>query len=125
MNLHEIALRIGEFLKDHIEKIIPIYPVIASKGAPETFCVYRRTGFKPSSTKDGVFSDTMTILISIVSPTHVEGIEKASKISSVLNGMRGRWKNLIIESIRLADATEEFRVNSYVQHLYFSITLSL
>lgn len=123
MNIKTDSLWIGALIKERAEGIVPVYPCVAT-GEPDEFCVYRRAGYSGRDTKDRMnYEETINIVISVVASSYMRSIEIAQKIKDRFDGISGVWRDRMIDSIAMTNAVEDYNDNSYVQHLYFSITI--
>lgn len=123
MRLNSSNLEIGTFIKEQIEDIIPVFPIIADKGAEGNFALYRRTGFVSKNTKDRYnYEEEISIEIYIVSQTYKESILLAQRVKDKLEGFFGKWKNTFITGVYLENANEDY-TDVYIQRLYFNINV--
>lgn len=122
MNIQTSTLGIGTFVRQRVEPILPTFPVAAKSGADMPFCTYRRSGVIPSSTKDGVFDDSVGLVLTVVTAQYLEGLEKAEEVRARLDGIRTVVGGVPIE-IHLTDASEDYNANFdvYAQLLTFRI----
>lgn len=124
MKLLTDNLEFGTFLNEKLDNIIPVYPIIADKGASYPFCVYRRTGFLPKNTKDIYnYEEIMNIEVIIASTSYKESIKLAQKVKDTLEGYRGEWRTTTINSIEMNNSNEDWSNDAYIQKLYFTISL--
>lgn len=118
------SLEIGLFLKEQINPLIPVYPVMAGKETPFPFATYRRTGFRPKDSKDrSNYEETVNLEIAVYSKHYAEGLGLAAKIKDRLEKLRGKWRDLVICGITMTDADEGWGSEVCVQRLFFSIDL--
>lgn len=124
MKLLTDNLDFGTFIIEKIDDIIPVYPIIADKGATYPFCVYRRTGFVPKNTKDIYnYEEIISIEIIIASTSYKESIKLAQKIKDTLECYRGRWRTTTINQILMDNCNEDWSNDAYIQKLYFTVSL--
>lgn len=126
MNLHSDSLWIGALIKDRIEGIVPVYPLIAPAYGPRDYCVYRRSGYSGRDTKDRFnYEETLFVELAVVSPSYMEGIRIAQAVKDRLDGASGTWEGKMIERITMTNASEEYGDQACVQRLFFSIVIDL
>lgn len=122
MRLNSDNLEIGNFIKERIGDIIPVYPIIAEQGTDAPFCVYRRNSFQSKNTKDRYnYEEQINLEISICALTYEHSIKLAQSIKDRLEAFSGVWRTTFINGIYLQNATEDWVSNAYIQKLYFSI----
>lgn len=125
MKLLTDNLEIGQFIKETLDCIVPIFPIIAEKGCAYPFCVYRRTGFVAKNTKDVYdYESTISIELIIASQTYKESIRLAQQVKDKLEGYRGNWRTTTITGIYLDNCNEDFSDDAYIQRLYFTINVN-
>lgn len=124
MKLLSNNLEIGTFIKEQLEEILPVYPIIADKGAEGNFGLYRRTAFISKNTKDIFnYEETISMEIYICSQTYKESVSLAQKVKDKLESFKGIFKNTFITNIYLENANEDFNNDVYLQRLYFIIDI--
>lgn len=124
MKLLTENLEIGTFIKEQLESILPVYPIIADKGSEGSFCVYRRTGFVAKDSKDmWNYEETINLEIIIASQTYKDSIKLAQLIKDKLEAFRGHWRATYINNIVLDNCNEDWSNDSYIQRLYFTINI--
>ena len=95
-----------------------IYPLVAPENTKGDFIVYLRQKYGRESVKQGIYEDACEVAVIAISEDYDKAIELASKIDLVLSGRH------IIDSkckldITLADSTETFEDNKYIEHFVF------
>lgn len=124
MNLHTDSLWIGKLIKARIDGVVPVYPCVVPSGTPDTFGVYRRTGFQGRDTKDGYnYLESLTIDIAVAAPSYSRALEIAQSVKDRLDGIRGIWDGKMINRLKLQNAMEDFSEGSYIQTLTFLISI--
>lgn len=122
MNIHTDTLRIGELLNAAVGHIVPVYPCVVPTGVPSRFCVYRRTGFQGRDTKDLYnYTESISLELAVVAEAYPESLMLAQKIKESLDGMRGEWQGLFIDSFKLTNASEQYSDGAFVQSLFFRV----
>ena len=97
-----------------------IYPLVASEDVKGDFIVYKRDRYTKNKTKMGVHEDDVEVYVTAVSDNYDSAIELASLIDNALVGEHilddgGRI------TIYLADSTEDFDDNKYIETILLSI----
>lgn len=69
---------IGRLLKKTLESVVAVYPCVASTGAPDEYCVYRRAGYEGRNTKDRFnYEERLSLQLSVASHSYERGLEIA------------------------------------------------
>ena len=127
--IRSASLKIGKVIHDELRDIIDIYPLVAPANTTGTFAVYKRSGLKVDSTKDGFnYQEISNIEIVIVSQTYLESVEKAINIKMYLEHLRGTYHTAKDETIEIADITlidssEDYSNDAYLQLMNFQVTM--
>lgn len=99
-----------------------IYPLIADTGTTFPFIVYKRTGIKPSDSKDRfIYSEDTYVEVVIASDKYNESIEIADMVKDALQGKRGDYSGINIYDIGMTDADEDYIEDTFIQTLTFNI----
>ena len=72
-----------------------------------------------STSKDGIYEDTVTMEIIVVSDKYSVGVDLATRIRKLLERQTATYDNLEINDGHIILATEEFSNNAYVQRMQF------
>ncbi len=119
------TLNIGSFISNKLTNIgVKVYPIIADNDAKSTFIVYRRNGLSSNLCKDGIYQETVSVEITIVSPTYSTSIETATKVRRAFERYRGTYDDYNIDDIFLTFADEQYIQNQYIQKLTFDIIIT-
>lgn len=119
------TLNIGSFISYRLTNIgVKVYPIIADNDAKSTFIVYRRNGLSSNLCKDGIYQETVSVEITIVSPTYSTSIETATKVRRAIERYRGTYDDYNIDDIFLTFADEQYIQNQYIQKLTFDIIIT-
>lgn len=119
------TLNIGSFISSRLTNIgVKVYPIIADNDAKSTFIVYRRNGLSSNLCKDGIYQETVSLEITIVSPTYSTSIETATKVRRAIERYRGTYDDYNIDDIFLTFADEQYIQNQYIQKLTFDIIIT-
>lgn len=119
------TLNIGSFISSRLTNIgVKVYPIIADNDAKSTFIVYRRNGLSSNLCKDGIYQETVSVEITIVSPTYSTSIETATKVRRAIERYRGTYDDYNIDDIFLTFADEQYIQNQYIQKLTFDIIIT-
>jgi len=129
MKLRTSSLKIGRVIHENLKDIIRIFPIIAEKGVTGDFAVYRRTSLYTDDTKDLFnFEEKANIEIIIASTTYNDSLEYAQAIKIRMESLHGKFETekeeaIIIDSIELNSASEDWSNDAYIQRLSFEITI--
>lgn len=93
-----------------------IFPLVANPNTTFPFMVYRRIGYQPASNKDYI-GEIVTMELNIASEGYQEGVDIADSVATILQGAETE----IIEKIELANVTEMYLQNTYIQNLQIRI----
>lgn len=119
------TLNIGSFISSRLTNIgVKVYPIIADNDAKSTFIVYRRNGLSSNLCKDGIYQETVSLEITIVSPTYSTSIETATKVRRAIERYRGTYDDYNIDDIFLTFADEQYIQNQFIQKLTFDIIIT-
>jgi hypothetical protein len=97
-----------------------IYPLVAPENTLGDFIVYSRQKYSKDTVKAGVYQDECQVAVVAISDNYDKAIELASKIDNALTG-KHILPNGIRLDIMLADSTEVFDDNKYIETLLFTI----
>ena len=119
------TLNIGSFISHRLTNIgVKVYPIIADNDAKSTFIVYRRNGLSSNLCKDGIYQETVSVEITIVSPTYSTSIETATKVRRAIERYRATYDDYNIDDIFLTFADEQYIQNQFIQKLTFDIIIT-
>lgn len=96
-----------------------IFPIIAPENTTGDFIVYSRTKYSKNAVKMGVYQDECEVAVVGISDNYDDAISLASKIDNALSGMHNL--NGVKLQITLADSTETFEDDKYIETLVFTI----
>lgn len=97
-----------------------IYPLVAAENTDGDFIVYSRQKYAKQTVQMGVYQDECEVAVVGVSDNYDNAIALASKIDNVLTGKHTLASGTKIE-ILLADSTEVYDDNKYIETLLFKI----
>lgn len=97
-----------------------IYPVVAPENTKGDFIVYYRQKYSKTLTKQGVVQDECEVVVLAISENYDDALELASNIDSALTGTHTTEYGCKVD-ILLADSSEAFEDNKYIETLVFSI----
>jgi hypothetical protein len=101
-----------------------VYPLVADNDAKYPFIVYRRVNLVSSSSKDGIFEDSVTVEIVVVCDKYSDSINIATTIRNILERQSIVFDNLEINDGMLVMANEEFNNDTYIQRLQFNFKIN-
>ena len=96
-----------------------IFPIIAPENTTGDFIAYSRTKYSKNAVKMGVYQDECEVAVVGISDNYDDAISLASKIDNALSGMHNL--NGVKLQITLADSTETFEDDKYIETLVFTI----
>ena len=97
-----------------------IYPIVAAENTVGDFIVYSRQEYSKNSVKQGIYEDTCRVAVVAVSDNYDNAVGLADKIDLALTGSHINDEGVTID-ITLADSTETFEDNKYIETLLFTI----
>lgn len=97
-----------------------IYPIVAAENTIGDFIVYSRQEYTKASVKQGVYQDDCKVAVVAVSDNYDNAIALADKIDLALTGKHTINQSVDVE-ITLADSSETFDDNKYIETLLFQI----
>jgi hypothetical protein len=118
-------LQIGKAVNKLISEITPnVFPLIAEAGTKFPFIAYRRSSIQTSDTKDRYnYSEIAYIELAIYANDYQSGISLAERVKAKLERFKGEIEGIKINSIVLANGSEDYIGDSYLQSLTFSIEI--
>lgn len=96
-----------------------IYPLIAPESTEGDFIIYMRNKYSKSMVKMGVYQDECEVAVVGISDNYDDAVALAAKIDNALTGHH--VLNGARLQITLADSTETFDDDKYIQTLVFNI----
>ena len=97
-----------------------VFPIIAPEKTQGDFILYVRNKYNKSVVKMGVYEDECEVAVVGISENYDSAIALASKIDNALSG-RHTLENGVKIQITLADSTETFDDDKYIETLVFTI----
>lgn len=97
-----------------------IFPLIAPENTYGDFIIYLRQKYNKSMVKMGVYQDECEVALVGISDNYDSAIALASKIDNALSGQHTLENGVKIQ-ITLADSTETFDDDKYIETLVFNI----
>lgn len=98
-----------------------IYPIVAAENTKGDFIVYLRQKYGRSYVKQGIYEDECEVAVIAVSESYDNAVQLASNIDAALSGTHTNDEDGCRVDILLADSTESFEDNKYIETLVFSI----
>lgn len=97
-----------------------IFPLIAPENTIGDFIIYVRNKYNKYTVKAGVYQDECEVAVVGISDNYDDAIALASKIDNALSGLHTLDNGVRIQ-ITLADSTETFDDDKYIETLVFTI----
>lgn len=97
-----------------------IFPLIAPETTEGDFIIYLRSKYAKNAVKMGVYQDECEVAVNCISDNYDSAIALASKIDNALSGQHTLETGTRIQ-ITLADSTETFDDDKYIETLVFNI----
>lgn len=97
-----------------------IFPLIAPLTTEGDFIVYMREKYKKSAVKQGIYMDECEVAVIGISDNYDNAVALAAKIDNCLSGQHILGNGAQIQ-ITLADSTETFDDDKYIETLVFTI----
>lgn len=97
-----------------------IFPLIAPESTEGDFIVYMRNKYSKSAVKMGVYQDECEVAVVAISDNYDSAVALASKIDNALSGLH-TLENGVRLQMNLADSTEVYEDNKYIETLVFNI----
>lgn len=97
-----------------------IFPLIAPENTNGDFIVYVRNKYSKNAVKQGIYQDECEVAVVGISDNYDSAIALASKIDNALTGQH-TLDNGVRLHITLADSTETFDDDKYIETLVFTI----
>lgn len=95
-----------------------IFPLIANADTTFPFIVYRRSYYTPESNKDWENEKTGVEIV-VASNKYSDSVSIANSVADALN----HKATTNIEDIRVTNTNEDFLEDTYIQRLFFEITI--
>lgn len=97
-----------------------IFPLIAPENTIGDFIVYMRNKYNKTAVKQGIYQDECEVAVVGISDNYDDALSLASKIDNALTGQH-TLDNGVRLMITLADSTETFDDDKYIETLIFTI----
>lgn len=97
-----------------------IFPIIAPEKTNGDFILYVRNKYNKSAVKQGIYQDECEVAVVAISENYDDAIALAAKIDNALSGQH-KLDNGVRLQITLADSTETFDDDKYIETLVFTI----
>lgn len=97
-----------------------IFPLIAPENTSGDFIVYMRNKYNKTAVKQGIYQDECEVAVVGISDNYDDALALASKIDNALTGQH-TLDNGVRLMITLADSTETFDDDKYIETLIFTI----
>lgn len=121
------TLNIGKYIYNALTQsktiTCKVYPLVADNNAKFPFIIYRRLNLISKTTKDGLYEDTVTMEIDVITETYTEGVDIANKVRDILQKQYVSYQGMEINDAEITMATEEYN-SGYIQRLQFQFTLN-
>ena len=118
------TLEIGQLFYEMLNPIAPTFPIVVEQGCPMPYITYRRTALRQPTTKDAyAYEESATVELYIVASTYAEAINLAQQVKIKLETLRGKWRDIFVDGIRLVNADEEWAADAYVQRMWWDVTV--
>lgn len=98
-----------------------IYPIVAAENTKGDFIVYLRQKYSKLVAKQGVYQDECEVAVIAISENYDDALRLADNIDAALTGTHINDEDGCRVDILLADSTETFEDNKYIETLVFSI----
>lgn len=123
------TLKLGEFIYDALSTDsstygYKVYPLVADNNAKFPFVIYRRVSLESSTCKDGVFEDSVTMEIMVVSDKYAVGVDMAIRIREILERQCAYFSDMEINDGNMVLATEDYSDNAYIQRMQFNFKVN-
>ena len=128
----ETSLNIGKVIKDilyqdeTLNNLVKnqVFPLIAEENTTFPFIVYRRKSIRKASTKDYVNDEIASVDVVVASDKYSQSVEIAERVRFVLERGEYEGENFSVDNITLANASEQYMQNTYIQTLTFDIEIN-
>lgn len=97
-----------------------VFPLIAPENTIGDFIVYMRNKYNKTAVKQGIYQDECEVAVVGISDNYDDALALASKIDNALTGQH-TLDNGVRLMITLADSTETFDDDKYIETLIFTI----
>ena len=101
-----------------------VFPLIAEENTTFPFIVYRRNSIRKASTKDYVNDEIASVDVVVASDKYSKSVEIAERVRFVLERGEYDGENFSVDDITLANASEQYMQNTYIQTLTFEIEIN-
>lgn len=98
-----------------------IFPLIAPEGTEGDIILYYRDSYKKEYATKTIVNDTCNVFFAIVSDNYDKSIQIAKKLNEIVEGEHITDDNNYKYYCRLADSTEDYEDQKYLQILLFEI----
>lgn len=124
------TLKIGKYIRQFLvederyNKMVgqsKTFPLIANAETSFPFVVYQRTSAKVNYTKDGRYQNILAVEITIICDNYPESIDLLCLVRNILEGKRYKDEEIWIRDIRVAEVSEDFNEDTFIQRISFDI----
>lgn len=99
-----------------------VFPIVADT-AELPYIVYRRSSGEMRAHKSGVTARSVnTLEVFCYASNYAEGVTLAEAVRAALDGVKITDSEITLDS-RLADSSEDFTADAFVQQLFFTISI--
>lgn len=119
------TLTIGKAIYTILKPMKRVYALVAEEGTKFPFIRYARTNGYGNKTKDGTYSLTATVEITIAANNYDDSIEWAEQVLDLLESAHGEIAGFNIEDIYMIDSSEMYIENTFIQNMTFSVEFSI
>ena len=128
----ETSLNIGKVIKEILyrDEVLnttlkgQVFPLIAEENTTFPFIVYRRNSIRKANTKDYVNAEIDSVDVVVASDKYSQSVEIAERVRFVLERGEYEGENFSVDNISLANDSEQYMQNTYIQTLTFDIEIN-
>lgn len=102
-----------------------VFPIVAEEGTIYPFVTYNRTNITSSGCKCGIYEDTVSFSVNILTTDYITGLDIGNLVRSAIEKrLVSTIEGYAYSDIRLDGAGEQFTNEGYIQTLNFTVKVS-
>lgn len=100
-----------------------VFPLISDKALLPYIC-YRRTQMEPTPVKGRPHKDKILMELECCASSYVTSVQLAEAVRGCLDGTEATHGDLVMNSCILADASEDYEDEAFIQTLIFEVRIT-
>lgn len=115
------TLNFGKYINFKLNGIAPkVSPLVVDNKTDYPYIIYGRSNMSSSTCKDGIYENTVTIDIRVVTSTYEHGLELINKVRESLEIRDVTFNDMRITDAYITSAAERYTDNAFIQDIQFT-----